>query len=376
MLDSTIFEALREPITIESFYGAGGSESAAAPYLIACFGGGRDSVGGLIKLAQLGIRPDLILMSDTTSEKDSTYNFIPIMNAYLRSIDFPEITMVELGRKRDSGFEAHLFRLGVFASLSYGNHSCSVTWKIQSQDRYLKTHRSLIEAKRQGRRLVRAVFFEAGEEYRAVRSDKNAIGETIDKDGCKRGTAFALRDDSDYTTWYPLIELGVTFDDILDLIWRAGLPIPKKSSCYFCAGMTELEIYQLAQDEPHKFFRALVLERIVQRNKIVKHDRRVQGIKFGKKWSDYECADPYANRIEEIIELFQLDREFADGDKNKKSNGWMKKAARVELFRECFASVENLREFMNGELDVVYYTERVQAINRMDVGDNQIYLPY
>lgn len=370
MLDSTIFDKTVQPITIESFY------AADAPFLIACFGGGRDSVAGAIKLAQLGIKPDIIVMSDTGGERDSTYAYIPIMNRYFRSIGFPEITIVSLGRKRDIDFETHLFRLGIFASLSYGSHSCSVTWKIQAIDKYLKSNRAVIEAKRQGRRLVRAVFFEAGEEYRAVRSDKNAIGETTDKTGCKRGTAFSVRADSEYISWFPLIELGISFDDVLDLIWREGLPVVRKSSCYFCAGMTELEIYQLSQEEPHKFFRGLVLERIVQRNKIVPHTGRVQGIKFGKKWSDYECADPYLDRIEQVIELFGLDRAFEDGDRNKKSTGWTKKTARVQYFRDCFDTPVKLRNFLNGETDLANIYARVADINSMETGECQMALPY
>lgn len=247
-----LFEKINKttaPITIDSFRGEN------KPFLIACFGAGRDSVGGIIALAQRGIRPEIIIMADTGAEKDSTYAYLPIFNVYLRSIGFPEITVVGLGRKRDSDFEAHLFRLGIFASLNYGkSHSCSATWKIDAIDRYLSTHQAVNEARRQGRRLVRAVFFEAGEEYRARRTDKNAIGETTDADGCRRATAFTIRPDSDYVAWFPLIELRLSFNEIVDLIWREGLALPKKSSCYFCAAMTELEIYQLSQDEPHKFF--------------------------------------------------------------------------------------------------------------------------
>lgn len=357
-----------EPITIDSFRGEN------KPFLIACFGAGRDSVGGIIALAQLGIRPEIIVMADTGAEKDSTYAYLPIFNAYLRSIGFPEITVVGLGRKRDSDFEAHLFRLGIFASLSYGRHACSSIWKINAIDRYLSTHRAVVEAKRQGRQMVRAVFFEAGEEYRARRSDKNAIGATTDANGCRRATAFTINAGSDYIAWFPLIELGLSLNEIVDLIWREGLRLPKKSSCYFCAAMTELEIYQLSQDEPHKFFRGLVLERVVQRNPVVIHDRRVQGLKFGKCWTDYECADPYVERLDEVVEFFGLDRAVCDGEKNTKSVGWMKKAARVELFRKCFGSVENLRAFMNRELDMTFYAEKIAAINAVE-HDPQMALP-
>jgi hypothetical protein len=351
----------KELITLDSFRGED------KPFLIACFGGGRDSAAGMVLFAQLGIVPDLILMSDTKAERDATYNYLPIMNEYLRSVGFPEITMVNAGRSRDNGIEAHLLRLGVFASLSYGRHSCSVIWKIEAQNRFIESNVAVHAARRQGRKIVRAVFFEAGEEYRARRADKNAIGETTDADGCKRTTAFAVSPDDDGFVIYPLIEAGIDFDGVLDLIFRQGLPIPKKSSCTICAAMTEIEIYELSQEEPHKFFRALVLERVVQRNEVVIAGR-VQGISFGVSWAKYECADPYFDRIDEVIELFGLDRAVQDGNPNPKSEAWRPKAARVELFLECFSTAENLRRFMNNELDMNFYAEKIQEINLMPTG--------
>ena len=346
-----------QPITIQSFYGKN------KPFLIVSFGLGRDSTALLVKLGQLGIVPDLIVFADTGAEKDGSYAYLPIMNSYLRSIGFPEITIVKLHRRRDQNFETHLFRLGIFGSLTYGSHKCSATWKIDAIEAHLKTRRDVTEAKRQGRTIVRAIGFEKGEEYRAERNEKKKKEQQ--ESSCKNGGAFALNFDSEYSTWLPLIELGMGFDEVLDSIWREGLSIPPKSSCYFCAGMREIEVYQLSQTEPHKFFRGLVLERLAQRNKIVPHVGRVQGIAFGKKWSDYECADPYIEKVEDAIEFFQLDREFADGDKNRSATGWMLKKARVELFIECFKTPERLFSFMNGETDLSAYAAQIEEINLM-----------
>lgn len=356
-----ILTTTQKPITLDSF------RSDDKPFLIVCYGAGKDSTALLILLSYLGIRPDLIIFSDTGAERDSTYKFIPMMNAWLRSVGFPEITVVSAARTRDASIEAHCFRLGIFAGLSYGKHNCSVIWKIEAQDRFVNSYLPAIEARKAGRTICRMVGFHKGEEYRARRADENAVQETIDADGCKRTTAFALSPDKSSVTLFPLIEQGIDFDGVLDLIFRSGLPIPSKSACFLCASTTELEIYQLSQDEPHLFFRSLVLERVVQRNEIVKAGR-VQGIAFGKKWSDYECADPYADRIDEVIELFGLDRAIQDANPNSRNEEWRPKAARVELFRECFATAENLRRFMNYELDMNYYAERVQEINLMPTG--------
>lgn len=355
-------------ITLDSFY------RKDKPFLIVCYGAGKDSTGLLVLLAQLGIRPDLIIFADTGSERNKTYAYLPIMNAWLRSVGFPQITVVSAERTRDKSIEAHCFRLGIFAGLSYGKHNCSVIWKIEAQNRFVANHLPALEARRQGRQICRMVGFHKGEEYRARRADENAVQETTGEDGCKRTTAFALSPDKNSITLFPLIEQGIDFDGVCELIWREGLPLPCKSSCFLCASMTELEIYQLSQEESHLFFRSLVLERVVQRNQVVKA-RRVVGIAFGKKWSDYECADPYEDRIEEVIELFGLDRAVQDANPNPKSETWRGKAMRVKLFRECFGTAENLRRFMNNELDMTVYAEKVQEINAIDTGDRQLALP-
>ncbi|HLM62243.1 MAG TPA: hypothetical protein VK308_15670 [Pyrinomonadaceae bacterium] len=357
-----------KPITLESF------RREDKPFLIVSYGIGRDSTGLLVLMAQLGIKPDLILHSNTGSEKDATVAYLPVINNWLRSVGFPEVTVINASRTRDKSIESHLFRLGIFAGLTYNKHNCSVIWKIENMDRFLKTYAPVIEAKKQGRIICRAVGFVKGEEYRAVRSDANAIGETTDEHGCKQTTAFAVNPNSEYVTIFPLIERNVDFDTVLELICREDLPIPKKSSCVMCAAMTVKEIYELSQEEPHNFFRCLVLERVVQRNQVVKASR-IMGIAYGKKWSDFECAMPYEDRIEEVIELFGLDRAVSDGEANRRSTGWMKKAARVELFRECFGNAANLRAFMSGEMDMTDYAEKVREINHMDTGERQMELP-
>jgi hypothetical protein len=348
------------------------------PYLIVSYGLGRDRTALLIKLATLGIRPDLILFCDLGAEKSASYAYLPLMNAFLKSVGFPPITVIRLNRKRDSDFEAHLFRLGIFASFNYGkSHACSATWKLDAQDDFLKTYEPVIKAKREARRIIRAVGFELGEERRIKDAKQSEETETADALNCgqRSSSAFAVRKDSEYLTWYSLIEWKMDFDAVLDTIWKSGLPICPKSSCYFCPAMRPEETADLAVQEPHLFFKGLVLERIAQRNKIVPHKHRVQGLRFGAKWSDYAFAAPYLARIDKIIDLFQLDRALEDGEKSTKSVGWKKKAARVELFRALFVNADNLSRFMNNEMDLTIYEKKVQEINLMDIGERQMALP-
>lgn len=360
-------ETPAEPITIDSF------RTADKPYLIVSYGLGRDSSALIFKLAEFGVRPDLIAFCDLGGEKLESYAYLPVMNAYLKSIGFPEVTVIRLKRARDSDFEAHLFRLGIFASFNYGkSHACSATWKCDAQDAFLASYQPVIEAKRSGRKIVRAVGFEAGEERR-IKDVKKAESKSDCSD--RSFSAFAVRADSPYITWYPLIQWHLDFDGVLDTIWKSGMKMMPKSSCYFCPAMRPEETADLAEKEPHLFFKGLVLERIAQRNQIVPHIKRVQGLRFGAKWSDYEYAAPFLPYIDRVIDFFGLDRALDDAEKSRKSVAWKKKAARVELFRACFANADNLRDFLSGAMDMTCYAEKVREINRMDTGERQIRLP-
>lgn len=341
------------PVTLEMFRQPNNIDQPKKPLLIVCCGVGKDSIGMLVLLKILGIMPSIILFSDPGFEHPATYAYIPILNRWLKRVGFPPLTVIRARRKRDSSIEAMCLRLGVFASLSYGRHSCSVQWKIEHQNSYLETHPLVIEARREGCVLVKAIGFEAGEEYRAIRGGAQVIADdSVSKEnGCRKVSAYAPSIDDGYMSFYPLIERGIDFDGVLDLIFSENLPVPRKSSCAFCAAMTRKEVYELAQEEPHLFFRSLVLERVVQRNR-VKPAGRVRGIAFGTPWADYDFAKAFLSRIDEVIELFGLDRAVADGIASPKNEEWRPKALRVEKFREAFATGERFVRFMTtGEIE-------------------------
>jgi hypothetical protein len=59
---------------------------------------------------------------------------------------------------------------------------------------------------------------------------------------------------------YPLIELGVTRADCYQLIAKAGLPQPPKSSCWFCPFTPLGRWSERRRDDPELFERAAALE--------------------------------------------------------------------------------------------------------------------
>src|SRR5437870_861080 len=107
---------VRPPITTATFFGPN------RPLLVPAYGAGRDSTAMIIELYHRNIRPDLILFADTGSEKPESYNYLPIFNEWLRSVGFPEITIVKKASPRtgDISLEAECLRKGMLPSIAYG----------------------------------------------------------------------------------------------------------------------------------------------------------------------------------------------------------------------------------------------------------------
>lgn len=59
---------------------------------------------------------------------------------------------------------------------------------------------------------------------------------------------------------YPLIDLGLSRSDCMRVIADAGLPVPPKSSCFFCPFHRPLTWSEMARDEPDLFEKSAQLE--------------------------------------------------------------------------------------------------------------------
>lgn len=354
--------AAEESISFDTFW------REDKPLLIVCMGLGRDSLAVLILLYRVGIVPDLIVFANTKGEKKSTYDYIPYLQNWLASIGFPPLTIVEADRTRDDSLEAMSLRLGVLPGISYrSSHTCSVQWKIEALDEYIENFLPAVKSIKAGRKIVRAIGFEANEIYRARRAAKDAVKTTTDEHGCKQTTAFAASDDEKYVSWFPLIQENIDRGGVVDLILDEKLRLPSKSACFYCGASKESEIFELSVNEPHLLFRALVMERAAQRNTVKVHTT-IQGLNFGTPWAILECATPYLDRLDEVIERFGLDRAVEDGIRSPKSDLWKPKAHRVKLFIAAFGTKEQLERYMtSGEIDA----ECDPALNPFDSSGTQ-----
>lgn len=100
-------------------------------------------------------------------------------------------------------------------------------------------------------------------EHGATDNDPAIVGLGISLDEFQRA-----RNDSGFTTHrniYPLIDMRITRQDCINIIARADLSIPPKSSCWFCPFRSNATWQQLKNETPELFDRAVALEKIVSK---------------------------------------------------------------------------------------------------------------
>lgn len=226
---------------------------AGTPVPFVCaYGGGVNSTAGLVLLWKLGIRPDAILFADVgdnqngkPAEKPETYEHVKIMSAWCVANDFPEI--VTVWRKVDPERQLHNDKYHTLEeecevkkclpSIAYFHRSCSQKWKHSPQEIWLNNWLPSQEWRAKGGKVLKAIFYDADEPNRA-KVDSSS--------GCQ--------------FWHPLLDYDWGRDECVAAIRMAGLPVPAKSSCFFCPEMTPREVFELRDQHPALLARALAME--------------------------------------------------------------------------------------------------------------------
>lgn len=235
--------------------------------LIVAYGVGTDSTAMLIEMERRGIRPDLILSADTGSEHPRSYAYLPVINAWLASVGFPAVTIVRNPSPiaGDASLADECFRKSVLPSLAYGGHSCSIKWKIEPQNRYVRSWQPAVDAWKRGELVRKAIGYDAGP--RDVRRRMKSANVT----------------DPHYDYWYPLIEWGLIRENCIEIIRAAGLPLPGKSACWMCPASKAGEIDALRTDHPELLARAVEIETRAKARGL----RTVKGLGRSFAWGDH-----------------------------------------------------------------------------------------
>jgi len=208
--------------------------------LIVCYGLGVDSTAVLTGLHARGERPDLIIFSNVGDEKEKTYDYLRVINAWCIYVGFPEVTVVKYVPKDfkwwppyGTLFENCMTNI-TLPSLAYGGHSCSSKWKIAAQREFLKTWAPAQAAWAAGGRITKCIGFE---------DSPKELKRT------KRCATFAVQDeDPDRVDLrFPLQEWGWDRERCVKEIAASSLPaVPPKSSCHFCPAMKPWEVDELS----------------------------------------------------------------------------------------------------------------------------------
>lgn len=208
------------------------------------YGGGVQSTAALALAASGDIDFPLFLFANVGSDSEN-----PDTLAYVEQHAKPfaadhDIELVEVQKTLRSGERDTIRRwldrgertIGIpmrMANGAPGNRSCTEQFKINVVNR---------ELKRRGASAEKPAVLGMGislDEWQRMRSDS--------------GDPFK-------TLAYPLIDLGLTRADCVAVIERAGLPVPPKSSCYFCPFKKTGEWQRMKRDQPELFAQVVGME--------------------------------------------------------------------------------------------------------------------
>lgn len=229
---------------------------------IVSFGGGTNSAAMIIGMYLHKIPVDLILFADTGAEQPHTYEFVEIFNEWLQKHAMPKIETVEY-RNKDGDrltLEQECINSHTLPSIAYGFKRCSLKHKIGTQEKFCNHYQPCMEIWAAGEKVNKYIGYDAGETRRIQHA------------------AAADETDKKYAYHYPLYVWGWDRAECVRVIKRAGLPVPGKSSCFFCPSMKKKEIQALWENYPELFERAVSIE-----HNAAETLKTVKGL--GRNWS-------------------------------------------------------------------------------------------
>lgn len=208
--------------------------------IIVSYGAGTNSTALLIGMKERNIKPDLILFADTGGEKPHTYKYIETMQKWLKSVDFPEITIVKKTTKEGEilTLEQDCLNHKTLPSIAFGFKTCSQKYKIQPMDKFVNNWQPAKEIWERKEKITKVIGIDADETHRV----KNNF------------------EDKKYNLWYPLMEWDWGREECIEAIKNENLPLPGKSACFFCPNSKKTEIFELKRKYPELALRAIEME--------------------------------------------------------------------------------------------------------------------
>lgn len=210
------------------------------------FGGGVQSTAVLVLTAQGILHYDAFLFANVGDDSENPDTLTYISQHAKPFAAHYGINLVEVRRRLRSGSEAETLlqwttnptsrTIGIpvrMANGAPGNRTCTETYKIRVVARWLREHG-------------------------ATPQNPATLGMGISMDEFWR-----MRNASGYKHYgleYPLIDRSLSREACREIITAAGLPIPPKSSCWFCPFHKLAEWQAMEREHPERFDRAAALE--------------------------------------------------------------------------------------------------------------------
>lgn len=236
--------------------------------VVVSFGGGLNSTALLVEWAMRDwVPPHRILFADTGGERPQTYEHVQRFSEWLQLHGFPAIEITRKGGRVET-LEEYALRTQMLPSMAYGRKSCSHKFKIEPQERDINRWPTAREAWKRGDKVVKLIGYGFEEQTRISK---------------------AKIEDKKYFYRFPLDELEMDRAGCVESISRAGLPVPPKSSCFFCPSMRKPEIIQLRQEQPVLLKRALHIEGTA---KAAGKNKTAQGLGRKFAWADFLAGVP------------------------------------------------------------------------------------
>lgn len=236
---------------------------------VVSYGGGTNSTAMIIGMYLHEIPIDLIMFADPGGEHPHTYEYIETFNVWLKGHGIPEIKpvyAVDKDGNRISLYE-ECFDRKTLPPIAFGFKTCSQKYKATPQDKVLNNHPLCKDLWSKGEKVDKWIGYDAGETKRVQ------CAKAYDEH------------DKKYKRHFPLYEWGWSRADCRRVIEREGLPLPGKSSCYFCPSMKKAEIIELYEENPVLFEKAIALEENAEGLTAVKG--------LGRNWAWGELVKAY-----------------------------------------------------------------------------------
>ena len=223
------------------------------------FGGGVQSTAALVLAAQGRIEYRTFLFCNVGEDSEN-----PDTLTYVQEVARPfaarhGLDLIELQKVRRDGSVDTVYRtitrpdtrsISIPVHMSNGapgRRACTLDFKIRVVDRYLKRR---LAARAPGVQAIVGLGISFDERLR-VRYP------LIDEE-----TPWKMRD-------YPFVDGKIDRAQCLVIIQQAGLPVPPKSSCWFCPYHSQRTWQALRDTRPELFEQAVALERFINERRVV-----------------------------------------------------------------------------------------------------------